>query len=142
MVWNSFHACFHISFFDIRPFMMIFIRRVYNNNCCKWPQIEKKMTKIIFNLHLNPIKLHSHKQTKLSIFLPNPSLRPNEVLDCIQVLFQSITRPLDFDDTRIWQKMMKMDDRGNASSFDWLYRNWKPLKTYSPKIPKCIFQNF
>lgn len=53
---------FHISFFDIRPFMMIFIRRVYNNNCCKWPQIEKKMRKIIFNLHLNPIKLHSHKQ--------------------------------------------------------------------------------
>ena len=61
---------------------------------------------------------HPQTKTKLSIFLSNPSLRPNEVLDCIQVLFQSIIRPLDFDDTRIWQKMMKMDDRGNASSFD------------------------
>ena len=134
---------FHISFFDIRPFMMIFIRRVYSNNCCKWPQIEKKNEEnhIQFTFKSNKASLPQTK-TKLSIFLPNPSLRPNEVLDCIQVLFQSITRPLDFDDTRIWQKMMKMDDRGNASSFDWLYRNWKPLKTYSPKIPKCIFQKF
>ena len=110
---------FHISFFDIRPFMMIFIRRVYNNNCCKWPQIEKKNEEnhVQFTFKSNKASLPQTK-TKLSIFLPNPSLRPNEVLDCIQVLFQSITRPLDFDDTRIWQKMMKMDDRGNASSFD------------------------
>ena len=92
---------------------------VYNNNCCKWPQIEKKNEEnhIQFTFKSNKASLPQTK-TKLSIFLPNPSLRPNEVLDCIQVLFQSITRPLDFDDTRIWQKMMKMDDRGNASSFD------------------------
>ena len=110
----------------------------------KWPQIEKKWRKTMFNLHIFNTNEASLPHPKNQTFKPkpNPSLRPNEVLDCIQVLFQSITRPLDFDDTRIWQKMMKMDDRGNASSFDWLYRNWKPLKTYSPTIPKCIFQNF
>ena len=60
---------FHISFFDIRPFMMIFIRRVYNNNCCKWPQIEKKNEEnhIQFTFESNKASLPQTK-TKLSIF--------------------------------------------------------------------------